>query len=118
MTDYSQDTLQDLAINLDKLQDQLERAKDAAATIPGLTEHISEIKKEMRIRLDPPYPSEPPSADPAEDGEELTEEGIEQRFEAETQAVRAIIEDDNRDMAADARVLAGAYANFETPQTD
>ena len=117
MTDYSQDTLQDLAAQLDKLQDDLERAKDAAATIPGLTEHISEIKTEMRIRL-APYPTEQPSADPAEDGEELTEEGIEQRFEAETQAVRAIIEDDNRDIVAEARPLTGNRASFGVPQTD
>jgi hypothetical protein len=114
MTDYSYDTLQDLAAQLDKLQDQLERATDAAATIPGLIEHISEIKKEMRIRLDPPYPSEPPSADPAEDGEELTEDGIEQRFEAETQAVRAIIETELPEVGPD----DPAYVSFAAPQTD
>ena len=114
MTDYSHETLQYLATCLDTFQDQLETAKSAAETIPALEEHISEIKKEMRIRLDPPYPSEPPSADPAEDGEELTEEGIEQRFEAETQAVRAIIETEQPEVAPD----TPAYVNFGIPQTD
>jgi len=106
--EYGEWSLTGLAERVGYLDDQLEQAEAAAATIPGIKEEIEAVKAVMVAKL---HPGETPAE---EDGEELTEDGIEQRFEAETQAVRAIIETEQPEVAPD----TPAYASFAVPQTD
>ena len=85
--EYGDWSLTGLAERVGYLDDQLEQAEAAAATIPGIKEEIEAVKSAMVAKL---HPDETPAK---EDGPALTEQSIEQRFEEETQAVRAIVGD-------------------------
>jgi hypothetical protein len=87
--EYGDWSLTGLAERVGHLGDDLEQAEAAAATIPRLKEEIEAVKAAMMAKL---HPDETPAE---EDGPALTEQSIEQRFEEETQAVRAIVGDDD-----------------------
>ena len=100
--EYGDWSLTGLAERVGYLDDQLEQAEAAAATIPGIKEEIEAVKSALVTKL---HPDETPAK---EDGPALTEQSIEQRFEEETQAVRAIVGDDD-DPAETQTVVKGKY---------